>query len=67
FAITIRNQPDLDIIGVGGEGLVYGINSQIVLKASKLYTAPSDPASPREQWIYASKTLFHATLAMDER
>lgn len=57
----------LDIIGVGAAGQVYNVDEHTVLKTCRIYEPPSNKATPRALWDYASETVFHFGLLEDER
>lgn len=66
-SLTIHYQMSLDIIGVGAAGQVYNVDEHIALKACRIYEPPSNKATPRALWDYASETVFHFGLLKDER
>ncbi|KAH8429050.1 uncharacterized protein LDX57_006721 [Aspergillus melleus] len=65
--LTVQHQTGLDIIGVGAAGQVYNVDEDIVLKTCRIYEPPSEQATPRALWDYASETIFHFGLLKDER
>lgn len=66
---TLRSQftLGLELEGVGASGQVYKVDEHIVLKALTVYEPPASDALPRDQWFYASETLFSSSLMNDER
>jgi len=67
FTIKLQPQVDLEIVGVGAASQVYKVDDYIVLKACRVYEHPTSDVSARDQWFYASETLFHSNLMKDER
>ncbi|CAG8384317.1 unnamed protein product [Penicillium salamii] len=69
YTYTVRLVPQhyLEIIGVGASSQVYKVNDNIVLKTSRVFERPGPDASPRDQWNYASDTIFHSNLLKNER
>lgn len=65
--LTVQYQVGLDIIGVGAAGQVYNVDDHTVLKTCRIYEPPSKTATPRALWDYASETVFHSCLLIDER
>ncbi|RDW64433.1 uncharacterized protein DSM5745_09844 [Aspergillus mulundensis] len=65
--LTVQYQIDLEIIGVGAAGQVYNVDDHIVMKAGRVYVPPSENATPRAQWDYASESIFHFGLMRDEK
>ncbi len=66
-SLTVQYQADLDIIGVGAAGQVYNVDDDTVLKTCRIYEPPSNNATARALWDYASETVFHFGLLKDER
>ncbi|TWU75527.1 hypothetical protein ED733_005859 [Metarhizium rileyi] len=46
---------------------VYDVDEHTVLKTCRIYEPPSNNATPRALWDYASETVFHFGLLKDER
>ncbi|KAI9841022.1 MAG: hypothetical protein M1837_001052 [Sclerophora amabilis] len=67
FTIWAQFPPSLEAVGGGASGQVYKIDEHVVLKALTVYDPPASDASPRDQWYYASETLFASSLMKDER
>ena len=66
-SLTVQYQVGLDIIGVGAAGQVYNVDDYTVLKSCRIYDRPSNNATARALWDYASETIFHVGLLKDER
>ncbi|CAG7951135.1 unnamed protein product [Penicillium salamii] len=67
YTVRLVPQHNLEIIGVGASSQVYKVNDNIVLKTSRVFERPGPDASPRDQWNYASDTIFHSNLLKNER
>ena len=67
FTIRLQPQFDLELVGVGAASLVYKVDDDIILKARRVFERPASDASSRDQWFYASESLFHFNLLEDER
>ncbi len=60
-------QDGLKVLGGGAAAIVYEVNENIVLKASRIYQTPAGGASRRDWWAYADSTLFSLQLAQQEK
>ena len=67
FNIRLQPQFDLGVAGVGAASQVYKVDDDVVLKARRVFEPPTSDASSRDQWFYASESLFHFNLLEDER
>lgn len=67
LTIQYRIPEDLELIGIGGAGIVFAVDEELVLKAAIVLEPPPQDAPFPDRWLYATSTIFYAENLEKER